>query len=76
MEESIITIITQVGLPIGLVIYYIFSIMPRQESRYDALIDKIMIAQKECSDKMNIALEKHNQYIDELTHVINEKLKG
>jgi hypothetical protein len=49
--------------------------MPRQEARYDSLVDKVLLAQKDCSEKMNAALEKHNQYIDELTNVINQKIK-
>lgn len=76
MEENVINLITQVGLPIALVIYYVFVIMPRQEARYDALIEKILTSQKDCSDKMSAALEKHNTYIDELTTLIEKKFNS
>jgi hypothetical protein len=79
MEEIVISL-AEKTLSVGLVLYYVFVVMPRQETRYDAVVDKIIIAQKECSDKMNIALEqqrssieKHNESIDELIHLIESK---
>lgn len=80
MEDSIINIIQTIGLPVALIVYYLFFERPRQvqrddrlTERYDALIDRIMLGQKECAEKMETALEKHNEYIKRLITIFDKK---
>lgn len=70
MESSIVELITQVGIPVGFFVYYLFVLQPRQEGRHDALVDRMLSAQKECSEKMDSALQEHNEYIHKLTEAI------
>lgn len=79
MEDTIINIIQTIGLPIGLVLYYLFLERPRQEKhaenermRYDVLVDKLVSGQKECADKMESALEEHNEYIKRLIKIFDK----
>lgn len=82
MEQTIVNLIQTLGLPIALIIYYLFIERPRQEkkealeiSRHDALVDKIIDSQKECAMKMNQAISEHTEVIRELKVLIDEKLK-
>lgn len=80
MDEVIVSLIQTVGLPISLIVYYLFVERPRQEARdadnnkrYDTLIDKLVTGQKECAEKMENALEEHNEYIKRLIKIFDNK---
>lgn len=80
MEDTVIDIIQTIGLPIGLIIYYLFFERPRQEmrdertnERYDSLVEKLVNGQRECAEKMESALEEHNQYIKRLLKLFETK---
>lgn len=82
MEQTIVNLIQTVGLPIALVMYYLFIERPRQEkkaeldiARHDALVDKIIDSQTQCATKMNQAISEHTEVIRELKTLIDNKLK-
>lgn len=82
MEDTVIDIIQTIGLPIGLIIYYLFFERPRQEARddktsdrYDSLVEKLLNGQRECAEKMENALEEHNEYIKRLIKIFESKSK-
>ncbi len=74
-------IVQQLGIPVALIAYYLFIERPRQErqrdaetARHDSLVDKIIAAQTDCSNKMNQALSEHTRAINELTDLIDKKI--
>lgn len=85
MEETILTIIQTLGVPIALIAYYLFVERPRQEerqkydnTRHDTLVDRIISSQTDCANKMNEAIREHTEVIRNLTIMIDrleEKLK-
>ncbi len=79
MEDTIINLIQTIGLPIALIVYYLFAERPRQEARedqnsarYDTLVDKLVSGQKDCAEKMESALEEHNEYIKRLINIFEK----
>lgn len=73
--DEIITLIQTLGLPIGLVLWYILYQKPRDDKRNNELVDKLMAAQKECAEKMGEALRSNVLAIRELTELIETKIK-
>ena len=79
MENTIIDILQTLGLPVALIIWYLFIERPRQEQakatdieRHDKLVDKIIEGNKECSDKLQLAMSESSRSIQDNTVVIKE----
>jgi hypothetical protein len=79
MEDTLITTVQTIGLPVALILYYLIMERPRQEKnkeietkRHDALVDKIINAQVDCANKMNEALRDHTDVIKDLTDMIQK----
>jgi hypothetical protein len=82
MEDTIIGLLQTFGLPVVLIMYYLFIERPRQvaeresdATRYDKLVEKLVDGQRQCAEKMDAALSKHNEYIEKLTDKIDEIIK-
>jgi hypothetical protein len=81
METTILDLLKTVGLPVLLVLYYLFIDRPKQLAasdkeitRYDTLVAGIIASNKECADKMNNIMTQHTEAINNLKTAI-ENLK-
>ena len=81
MDQAILEIIKTVGIPVALIVYYLFIELPKQreikqseETRYDNLVAKVLDGQKQCAESIKEALAANNTVIKELEEVIKNKL--
>lgn len=81
MDQAILDIVKTIGVPIALIVYYLFVELPKQreikkseEIRYDNLVAKVLDGQKQCADSIKDALSANNTVIKELEEVIKNKL--
>ena len=82
MTNEIVQLIQSLGVPIGLIVYYLTIERPRQEKkekeanvRHDLLVNKVIESQIQCAEKMNKALTEHTEAIHELKLLIDNKIR-
>lgn len=79
---DLVPLLKDFGLPVFLVLYYLFVMLPAQkksqekdQDRYDKLVAMIISNQKECAEKMEAALHENSSAISELTELIERKIQ-
>ncbi len=79
---DIVPLLKDFGLPVFLVLYYLIAMLPAQkksqekdQDRYDNLVKMIITNQKECAEKMEAALHENSSAINELSTLIERKIK-
>lgn len=72
--DQIISLITTVGFPIALIVFYLLVERPRSEKRFDSLIDKVVLGQEQCAKSIKDALDEHSKAIESLETLIEKKV--